>query len=342
LDHVSGELWIGGIGVAAGYYGDPTRTAEVFHGGTPADRADGMSRWYRSGDICQWDGTGELEFIGRRDRQVKIRGNSMELTEVEAALLSIPGVHQASAVMRDDLGPVPLLVAYVVGTGAPPPAQVRERVSAMLPGYMVPTVIEPLVALPLTPNGKVDTSRLPAPTFSPKVQSAGPSVDGLVETVQEVMSWAIGGPRHHPALSLCRLPGRAARTYRHGAVARSSLARTGAGAGTDGRYRPLILRNDRLMKLMEPMLRADFEVFDNYKYRPGEPLGIPISVFGTRGDPRLNLERLGSWYQLTDQSTTLRILVGNHFFVGDAAKVLVDTLSDDLRARLRDGSEQLG
>ena len=107
--------------------------------------------------------------------------------------------------------------------------------------------------------------------------------------------------------------------------------------GTD----PSILRNDELMKLMEPMLRADFEVFDNYEYRPGEPLSIPISVFGTRGDPRLNLERLGAWYQLTDQPMTLRILAGSHFIVGAAAKVLIDALTDDLRALFRDGSERL-
>lgn len=98
--------------------------------------------------------------------------------------------------------------------------------------------------------------------------------------------------------------------------------------GTD----PSILRNDGLMRLIEPMLRADFEVFDNYRYRPGEPLDIPISVFGSRGDPRLNLQRLASWHQLTGRSMTLRIVAGSHFFVGAAARVLVDAVVDDLRA----------
>ncbi|MFE1594390.1 AMP-binding protein [Nocardia sp. NPDC058705] len=148
-DWVSGELWIGGDGVAAGYRGDPERTRDRFvtHEGL---------RWYRTGDLARYLPDGGLEFLGRADHQVKIRGYRVELGEVESALRAIPGVRHAVAAVVGKAAPK--LVALVVPTPG-----VTLHVDAVLaataelvPSYMVPTRLELLPELPLTPNAKPD------------------------------------------------------------------------------------------------------------------------------------------------------------------------------------------
>jgi len=143
-DWVPGELWIGGDGVAAGYRGDPERTRDRFveHAGT---------RWYRTGDMARYRPGGGVEFLGRRDDQVKVNGFRVELGEIEAAALQVPGVHAA--------------VAVVVGTGAPSlalavvaddPDVVQAALEERLPPHMVPRTVVPLAEIPLTANGKLD------------------------------------------------------------------------------------------------------------------------------------------------------------------------------------------
>jgi hypothetical protein len=148
-DWVTGELWIGGDGVAAGYRGDPERTAERFvvH--------DGM-RWYRTGDLARYLPDGALEFLGRADHQVKIRGYRVELGEVESALRQVPGVRYAIAAVVGSVAPK--LAAVLVPE--PNAELVAETVLAaaadLLPAYMIPARLEILADLPLTANAKPD------------------------------------------------------------------------------------------------------------------------------------------------------------------------------------------
>ncbi|MET0398144.1 MAG: condensation domain-containing protein, partial [Longimicrobiaceae bacterium] len=159
---VPGELWIGGAGVARGYGGRPELTAEKFvpdaFGGVPGARA------YRSGDRVRWRAEGELEFLGRTDAQVKVRGFRIEPGEVEAALGGHPGVREAAVAVREE-GDERRLVGYVAAAeGAEVDAgEVRAWLKGRLPEYMVPSVVVALEELPRTPTGKVDRRALPAP-----------------------------------------------------------------------------------------------------------------------------------------------------------------------------------
>jgi amino acid adenylation domain-containing protein len=163
---VPGELYIGGEGLARGYLGRPALTAERFLP-DPFGVAPG-SRLYRTGDRVRWLPEGELEFLGRLDQQVKVRGFRVEPAEVEAALAGHGAVREVAVVARS--GPLgeKHLVAYVVPRsssdgGVPAPDELREFLGAQLPGYMVPAAFVVLGDLPLTPSGKLDRGALPEP-----------------------------------------------------------------------------------------------------------------------------------------------------------------------------------
>ncbi len=161
---VAGELHIGGIQVGRGYHRRPELTAEKF---VPDPFGPGRrgARLYRTGDLARYLPDGAIEFLGRIDHQVKIRGLRIELGEIEAALARLPGVREAVVVVRADR-PDGSLVAYLTAApGAPPPshAELRAALGAELPDYMVPAAFLLLDALPLSPNGKVDRRALPAP-----------------------------------------------------------------------------------------------------------------------------------------------------------------------------------
>ncbi|HYW06133.1 MAG TPA: amino acid adenylation domain-containing protein, partial [Longimicrobium sp.] len=153
-----GELCIGGAGVARGYLGRPGLTAERF---VPDAEGEPGARMYRTGDRVRWLADGALEFVGRADHQLKVRGYRIEPGEIEAALLAHPGVRQALVTVTDDPPARRRLVAYVASDAAP--AALRDHLRGLFPEYMVPAAVVVLGALPMTPHGKVDRRALPAP-----------------------------------------------------------------------------------------------------------------------------------------------------------------------------------
>ncbi|MFC5809016.1 amino acid adenylation domain-containing protein [Streptomyces heilongjiangensis] len=154
-DGVPGELYLTGVQLARGYHGRPALTAERF---TADPYGPPGTRMYRTGDLVRRRGDGVVEYLGRTDRQVKLRGNRIEPGEVEAALVRLPDVAQAAVTVRGDA-----LVAYVVPRGAVDVTVLREALAASLPSPMVPGAWVVLDALPLTPSGKLDRAALPAP-----------------------------------------------------------------------------------------------------------------------------------------------------------------------------------
>jgi natural product biosynthesis luciferase-like monooxygenase protein len=159
---VPGELWIAGDGVARGYWRRPDLTGEKFI----PDPFRPDNRMYRTGDLVRYRPDGVIDFLGRVDHQVKLRGHRIELGEIESALMQHSSVRQAVVVLRTDNPDDPQLAAYLVasGTDEPSPDALRDFLKQKLPEYMVPSVFVTLPQLPLTPNGKVDRKQLPAPT----------------------------------------------------------------------------------------------------------------------------------------------------------------------------------
>ncbi|MCA6120231.1 amino acid adenylation domain-containing protein, partial [Bradyrhizobium sp. WSM 1738] len=156
---ITGELFIGGEGLARGYWQREKLTAESF---IPDPFGGPGERLYRSGDLARWRADGAIEYVGRSDHQIKIRGFRIELGEIEARLLDQSGVRSAVVVARE-VGVGRPLVGYVSGAGELEEAALRTALSSVLPDYMVPSRIVVLDRLPLAPNGKIDRQALPAP-----------------------------------------------------------------------------------------------------------------------------------------------------------------------------------
>jgi len=161
---IPGEIYVGGAGVANGYLHRPELMAERFI--TDPFSGDPQARLYRSGDLARWLLNGELEYLGRIDDQVKIRGYRIELGEIEAALSQSAQVREAMVIAREDTPGDKRLVAYVAADGELNLAEVRNRLSAVLPDYMVPSAFVRLHSFPLNSNGKIDRVALPPPDQS--------------------------------------------------------------------------------------------------------------------------------------------------------------------------------
>lgn len=168
---VTGELYLGGVGLARGYVGRPATTAERFVAnpfGKPGERI------YRTGDLARWRADGGIDYLGRSDNQLKIRGYRIEPAEIENALVAQAGVKRAAVVGRATQDGSVRLVAYVVGDGQSADADgLRELLRLQLPSYMVPAVIVFVDDLPRTINGKLDVASLPDPATT-DIQTAQP------------------------------------------------------------------------------------------------------------------------------------------------------------------------
>lgn len=160
---VVGELYIGGAGLARGYLRRPQLTQESFVA-DPFSEQPG-ARMYRTGDLVRRQKDGSIEFLGRIDHQVKIRGHRIELGEIESVLVGLPGVREAVVVAREDVPGEKRLAAYLtVEEGEPSEdSELRALLRAKLPEFMVPTAFVTVDRFPLTPSGKVDRKALPAP-----------------------------------------------------------------------------------------------------------------------------------------------------------------------------------
>ncbi|MFE5631612.1 amino acid adenylation domain-containing protein [Streptomyces sp. NPDC056543] len=164
-----GELYVSGRGLARGYLGRPGLTSERFVADPYATEPG--ARMYRTGDRVRWGADGNLEFLGRADGQIKIRGHRIEPGEIESAFMACPGIAQAAVLVREDHRSAKRLVAYLVAESGTDPesavAEARARIAGTLPDHMVPSAVVRLDGpLPLTPNGKLDSRALPEPRWT--------------------------------------------------------------------------------------------------------------------------------------------------------------------------------
>jgi thioester reductase-like protein len=201
---VVGEIYLSGSGIARGYLNRATHTAERF---LPNPfRATTDARMYKTGDLGRWRSNGTVEYLGRNDHQVKVRGIRIELAEIETQLVRHQQVRQAAVVARDDAVGEKKLVAYVtvtegVGTtGMGLSEMLRAHLRSVLPEYMIPSAFVVMDALPITANGKLDLRALPAPKFGVHVSSKhesprGPVEEALAEVWQNSLG-VVGVGRH--------------------------------------------------------------------------------------------------------------------------------------------------
>ena len=189
-----GELYLAGDGLSTGYWRRPELSADRF-----LPNPFGPGRLYRTGDRVRQRPDGELEFLGRRDHQIKLRGFRIELAEIEAALQHHPAVAGVVVSVRDDVVGAPALVAYVALRPGSSEPDLRGFLRERLPAYMAPAFIVPLEALPLTPNGKIDRARLPRPNTSlhptqVAVAPSGPVARCVADVYAEVLRAPVIGP----------------------------------------------------------------------------------------------------------------------------------------------------
>ncbi|MFL6140041.1 MAG: amino acid adenylation domain-containing protein [Frankiaceae bacterium] len=181
---VPGELCLGGDGVAIGYHERPELTARAF---VPDPYAPGGTM-YRTGDVARWRPDGVLDFLGRRDHQVKVRGFRIELGEIEQALLGHPGVREAVVLARERAVGDRYLCGYYAPAGEVTPAEARAHLAGSLPDHMVPPFLLALDALPLNASGKVDRAQLPDPldrTGEPAASVPAGGVEGELSGLVE-------------------------------------------------------------------------------------------------------------------------------------------------------------
>jgi thioesterase domain-containing protein len=189
---VPGEIHVGGAGLTRGYLDNAALSAERF---VPHPFArDATARLYRTGDRARYRADGAIEFLGRADRQVKVRGHRIELDEVEAALRALPSVRDAVVALRGDSSDTRRLVAWLVPADprAPPPPGLRRELRATLPDAMLPSAMVWIPALPLTPTGKVDMRALPEPGEAMRGATSTPPRDMFEGVLARIWEQVLG------------------------------------------------------------------------------------------------------------------------------------------------------
>ena len=188
----TGELHVGGVGVAQGYLNRPELTAEKFIS-DPFSSEPG-ARLYKTGDRARYLASGDIEFLGRGDDQIKIRGFRVELGEIETLLAKHPGVRQGVVIAREDVPGDKRLVGYLVPAAGQKPSthELREYLLQQLPDHMVPSTFVLLSGMPLTPNGKINRRGLPAPEFEASPEGFALATDGLQLQLVKVWEEVIG------------------------------------------------------------------------------------------------------------------------------------------------------
>ncbi|PNW15244.1 hypothetical protein C1637_02115, partial [Chryseobacterium lactis] len=190
-----GELYIGGAGIARGYLNRPELTEERFISNpfqTAFQKAKGENgRLYKTGDLVRWLSNGELEYVGRNDFQVKIRGHRIELGEIENTLLSYPDVRQVAVLVKENNAGLNYLAGYYVSDKEIEPALLSEHLSVSLPEYMLLGAFVHLTTLPLTINGKLDRRALPEPDFTGNKEYSAPETE-LQEKLCQIYAEVLG------------------------------------------------------------------------------------------------------------------------------------------------------
>ncbi|MFJ8433818.1 amino acid adenylation domain-containing protein [Kitasatospora sp. NPDC094019] len=318
---VPGELYLAGVQLALGYLGRPGLTAERFVAdpyGPPG------TRMYRTGDLVRRRADGLVEYLGRGDQQVKLRGFRIEPGEVEAALLRRDGVTAAAVLVREDAPGHPRLVGYVTGTADP--GQLRRALAEELPEYLVPSALVVLPALPTTVAGKLDRAALPAPaapvsgaavpraprgTREDLVRGAFAQVLGLADAGPDDDFFALGG---HSLLA-ARLAGRLRTALRTDAAVRDVFeTRTPAAlaarlADRAGRSRPALAAGPRAARV--PLAPGQLGLWLAHSVQDtGAAYHVPVAVRLTGPlDPGALAEALGD---VVDRHESLRTVVREH------------------------------
>ncbi|HEY1939137.1 MAG TPA: amino acid adenylation domain-containing protein [Candidatus Angelobacter sp.] len=293
---VTGELYLGGEGLARGYMGRSDLTAERFVPDGFGQKAGG--RLYRTGDLVRWQKVGELDFLGRRDQQVKLRGYRIELEEIEAVLEQHDGINQAVAKVQDE-GVEKRLVAYVVPKSRDQQTNGQEMRSYLrqhLPEYMVPAAIAVLQELPLTPNGKVDRKALPAVGYQEKSSRNGVELTPVEEIVTGIWCAVLKLETIGLEQSFFDLGG-------HSLLAMQLISRVRAVLGVDMPLRTVF--DAPTLSEFAGRIEAEFGKSKNKD--------IPPLVRASRETPLpLSFAQQQLWYldQLDAGSTTYNVLIG--------------------------------
>jgi amino acid adenylation domain-containing protein len=309
---VTGELYLGGVQVAAGYVGRPRLTAERFIADPFGDIA--QARLYRTGDLARYRSDGAIEFLGRSDFQVKIRGFRIELGEIEAVLRQHAAVHEAVAVLRDDVEPE--IAAFVVSRGDYPETdELRAFMARFLPKYAIPVSISFLDALPLTTSGKLDRRALPKPQRATAGRAspapATPTEIVLSDMWREILHveeigadddfFKLGGHSLLAAQLLARIVDRFGvqlplrRLFEAPTIAQLARALHQASVATAPSFEPGVLTPQRTRRLLEGLDRLAPEDVDRWLARllaEGEATRPPQAAGFTRPFARDLLERL--------------------------------------------------
>lgn len=272
-----GELYLGGPGLAVGYLNDVELTRERFI--QHPFRDDPRERLYRTGDLARWLPDGSVEFLGRRDTQVKVRGFRIELGEIEHHLLAHERVGQAVAAVREADIPGKQVVAYVVPTAGSTltGAELTDFLQPKLPRFMIPSSCVILEALPLTPNGKVDRRALPEPPSRQSPSSQRPA-DELEAMVAEIWGQALGRDTVQAGDDFFDLGG-------HSLLAARVVSRIGKKIGRD--FPIAALFEASTPRAMAALIRED---------RALDPLVAPVQSKGSL--PPLFCVGMGPMYRL--------------------------------------------